>query len=107
LAHVGIAERTIDDYYLGQAALIVHMGSFIEKAVWTGREGRSDLRVDLSGSVKNIDDFTRDDIVDKARLTYAIASPSIFKSKGVANCYWMGDPDPDAYAKLKARSPEV
>lgn len=97
LAHVGIAVSTIDDFYIGQAALIIHMGSYIEKTVWTGGLNPDELRVEVSGSIAGIDDLTRDDIVDRALSTYSFSSPSIFRSKGIANCYWMGDPDPNAH----------
>ncbi len=97
LAHVGIAEGTIEDFSMGQSAIVIHMGSFIEVGAWSGGKEKSDLRIEVSGSTTEIDDLTRDDIVDRAMCRYSAAAPSIFRQRGINSCYWMGDHSIDSH----------
>jgi hypothetical protein len=96
LAHTGIAERTVEDFYLHQAAMVIHMGLFISKGVWSGGVEEDELRIDACGTHPDLDDLTRDDIIDRARVYYEI-DPSIFQRENVHNCYWMGDSLPSGH----------
>ena len=96
MAHTGIAERTVEDFYLHQAAMVIHMGSHISRDVWSGGVTEEDVRVDACGSYPGMDDLTRDDIIDEARAYYEI-DPSIFQRQNIRSCYWMGDPLPTGH----------
>ena len=91
LAHTGIAERTVEDFYLHQAALVIHMGGFVSRDVWSGWDDENESRIDACGTHPDLDDLTRDDIIDQARVYYEI-DPSIFQRENVRACYWMGEP---------------
>jgi hypothetical protein len=93
MAHAGIAERSVMDYYLHQPAMVIHMGLFIDREIWWGGEDHKDLRVDVCGTFPGLDDLTRDDIIDEARAYYQI-EPSVFQKHNIRSCYWMGDPNP-------------
>jgi hypothetical protein len=91
LAHTGIAERTVEEFYLHQAALVIHMGGFVSRDVWSGGDDENESRIDACGMHPDLDDLTRDDIIDHARVYYEI-DPSIFQRENVRACYWMGEP---------------
>ena len=96
LAHTGIAEQAVEDYKLHQPATVIHMGYRIMNEVWTGGDGGDVSRIDVCGTRVDLDDLTRDDIIDQARLYYEI-DPSVFEGENVHNCYWMGDPLPNSH----------
>jgi hypothetical protein len=96
LAHTGIAERTVENFYLNQAAMVIHMGFFISRDVWSGGAEEDESRIDACGTRPDLDDLIRDDIIDQARAYYEI-NPSIFQRENVSSCYWMGDPLPSGH----------
>jgi hypothetical protein len=96
LAHTGIVEQTLTNYQLRAPAMVIHMGYFITKDVWTGGINEDELRIDVCGTRSELDDLTRDSIIDEARVYYEI-DPSIFEGERVHNCYWMGDPLPNSH----------
>ena len=63
LAHTGIAEQTVEDFYLHQAAVVIHMGFFISKDIWSGGVTEDESRVDACGTRPDLDDLTRDEIM--------------------------------------------
>ena len=91
MVHTGIAERTVEDFYLHQAALVIHMGGFVSRDIWSGGNDEDESRIDVCGTHPDLDDLTRDDIIDQARVYYEL-DPSIFQRENVRACYWMGEP---------------
>jgi hypothetical protein len=96
MVHTGIAEQTAEDFELCKPASVIHMGNYISRDYWSGGLRDEDSRIDACGSHPEIDDLTRDNIIDEARLFYEI-DPSIFQQSNVRSCYWMGDPLPSGH----------
>ncbi len=95
-AHTGIVEESLENYHLHQPATVIHMGNLITNEIWTGGDGRNESRIDVCGTRNDLDDLTRDDVIDQARVYYEI-DPSVFEGENVEKCYWMGDPLPNSH----------
>src|SRR5262245_29575997 len=88
LAHTGISEQTVKDYQLRGPATVILMHQFLSREVWTGGDGDDESRIDACGTRAELDDLTRDNIIDAARAYYEI-DPSIFEGQKIRSCYWM------------------
>lgn len=96
MVHTGIAEQTTEDFELYRAATVIHMGDYVSRDEWASGEANGDSRIDACGTHPEIDDLTRDSIIDEARSYYEI-DPSIFRRRNIRSCYWMGDPLPSGH----------
>jgi hypothetical protein len=114
-AHTGISEEDKPTFRHRDPIRAVHMGMVIESIIWPGGLSGRQLRVDVSGSIDELSDETRDRIIDTGRVYYE-ADPSVFeltdpsqKTLGTGSrrscnpsasrhndcCYWVGDLDPN------------
>ena len=94
-AHVGIVVRHTE-CRLGTSVDVLHMGTqCVEFGEWSGDKER----VELIGSVPELDSLSRQQIVDTA-LSIHHSSPSLLA--GDQSCYLMGDPHPNGHPTLNA-----
>ena len=97
MAHTGIAERTVEDFYVHQAAMVIHMGSHISRDVWSGGVTEEDVRVDACGSYPGMDDLTSP---KKARERGIVGSLKPFRWNPAGNQSRPVEPDQQPEASL-------
>jgi len=95
MGHSGISIEDVDNYQRGQPLRVVHMATrFVTQHVWQP-ETRINLSVDVAGSIDDLEDVERDDVIGTA-ATFT-REVSLLSSSPDAGCYLQGDADPSAH----------
>jgi hypothetical protein len=95
VGHTGISIEDVDNYHRGQPLRVVHMATrFVTEYVWQPAT-HIDLSVDVAGSVDDLEEVERDDVI-AAAATF-MREVSLLDPDPDVGCYWQGDPSPSGH----------